>query len=411
MSDDCAELIVRMEMLERLLDARDKRAAEAKENEEFGNGDRASYGEDEGALEAEDPVILEEVEEMSDDGSWTWVPVAVYRTVMAAYLKIAAEAREREEREGKRRTCLELMRGMMAHCRIHQRAAYQQGLREGWAGRVAGRGVGTTTLTSPAHECIRRYGAREPPRVPQSLGIEHGTSTPPARSVIPVTVVRTQEPPSDSPGTQPGSHVDGGTQILEQVQSLSRNQSQTAFPPSHTIMAKVKWEHLRLCRDRARSFLQDGVAISDIVFAKLLSDSILKSPFLPLGAYVYARTRTLAWSLNQVQSKMLKQQAKGTFTQPILGREARGHPLVRRWKALRRDYPNLREMIAEVWGQRVDDQEDVPILSRNRDWEDEKAERAKAAADRIKTEWPGLSMWLLGEPQGEYPGERLSGTS
>lgn len=135
--------------------------------------------------------------------------------------------------------------------------------------------------------------------------------------------------------------------------------------------AVTKWDILRGLKCAAEEFLEIGIAMADKQYVRFNSPSVANAPNLPTGAYTILRDAILAENVGNLLNR-IRDQESGLRLRRTLPRRPPGHQpddvgienqsetmravsddtVVRRWKSLKRDFPDVAAMIAKLQSER-----------------------------------------------------------
>jgi hypothetical protein len=120
----------------------------------------------------------------------------------------------------------------------------------------------------------------------------------------------------------------------------------------------TKWDLLRGLKFAAQDFLQIGTAMANEQFGRFNDPSVINAPNLPTGAYKILRNDLLAENIKRLLEQLRDADARGGFDQLRGIGAANRDPVAKRWKTLKRDFPDVRSMISRL----------QPERDRIRDW-------------------------------------------
>ena len=116
--------------------------------------------------------------------------------------------------------------------------------------------------------------------------------------------------------------------------------------------AITKWDLLRGLKCAAEEFLEIGAAMTDEQFRIFVDDSVLNAPNLPTGAYTILRNNLLAENIGNLLVQRRKGDSKGGIKQFGSIRSTCQDPVARRWRTLKRDFPDIPSMISKLQPER-----------------------------------------------------------
>jgi hypothetical protein len=131
--------------------------------------------------------------------------------------------------------------------------------------------------------------------------------------------------------------------------------------------AVTKWDLLRGLRGAAEEFLEIGTTMASEQRVRFNDPSVMSAPNLPTGAYTILRDSILADNVGKLLNRVQDEERERRLRRPLPGRPlvnqsdgkdvphqaettrvARSDPVVRRWKALKRDFPSVAAMISTL---------------------------------------------------------------
>lgn len=131
--------------------------------------------------------------------------------------------------------------------------------------------------------------------------------------------------------------------------------------------AITKWDLLRGLKRAAEEFLEIGTAMTKEQYVRFNDPSVMSAPNLPTGAYTILRDSILAGNIANLLKRVHDEERglrlrptlsglplvhqpdrKGTLNQAETIRAARRDPVARRWKTLKRDFPDVAAMISKL---------------------------------------------------------------
>jgi hypothetical protein len=112
--------------------------------------------------------------------------------------------------------------------------------------------------------------------------------------------------------------------------------------------AVTKWDLLRGLKSAAEESLKIAIALADEQFERFTDPSVMNAPNLPTGAYSILRNDLLAENIGRLLVRLRDDSSKGKLNQSENIRAAVRDPVARRWKTLRRDFPDVPNMISKL---------------------------------------------------------------
>src|SRR6202000_2119252 len=112
--------------------------------------------------------------------------------------------------------------------------------------------------------------------------------------------------------------------------------------------AITKWDLLRGLKSAAEEYLKIAIALVDEQFEKFTDPSVMNAPNLPTGAYSILRNDLLAENIGRLLVQLHDGHGKGDLNHAENIRAAVRDPVARRWKTLRRDFPDVLNMISKL---------------------------------------------------------------
>jgi hypothetical protein len=104
--------------------------------------------------------------------------------------------------------------------------------------------------------------------------------------------------------------------------------------------AVTKWDLLRGLRCAVEDFLHVGIATADEQFRHYFDPSVLNASNLPSGAYTILRNGLLAEHIGRLLVQLREPDNIDGFNHR--------DPVVRRWKTLKRDFPDVPTMLSKL---------------------------------------------------------------
>lgn len=112
--------------------------------------------------------------------------------------------------------------------------------------------------------------------------------------------------------------------------------------------AVTKWDLLRGLKSAAEAHLKIAIALADEQFERFTDPSVMNAPNLPTGAYNILRNDLLAENIGRLLVWLRDGNGEGDLNQSENVRVAVRDPVARRWKILRRDFPDVPNMISKI---------------------------------------------------------------
>lgn len=112
--------------------------------------------------------------------------------------------------------------------------------------------------------------------------------------------------------------------------------------------AVTKWDLLRGLKSAAEEYLKVAIALADEQFERFTDPSVMNAPNLPTGAYSILRNGLLAENIGRLLVQLRDGNGQGDLDQSENIRAAVRDPVARRWKTLRRDFPDVPNMISKL---------------------------------------------------------------
>lgn len=112
--------------------------------------------------------------------------------------------------------------------------------------------------------------------------------------------------------------------------------------------AVTKWDLLRGLKSAAEEYLKTAIALADEQFERFTDPSVMNAPNLPTGAYSILRNGLLAENIGRLLVRLRDGNGKDDLNQTENIRATVRDPVARRWKTLRRDFPDVPNMISKL---------------------------------------------------------------
>jgi hypothetical protein len=112
--------------------------------------------------------------------------------------------------------------------------------------------------------------------------------------------------------------------------------------------AVTKWDLLRGLKSAAEEYLKIAIALADEQFERFTDPSVMNAPNLPTGEYSILRNDLLAENIGRLLVRLRDGNDNGDLNQSENIRAAVRDPVARRWKTLRRDFPDVSNMISKL---------------------------------------------------------------
>ena len=112
--------------------------------------------------------------------------------------------------------------------------------------------------------------------------------------------------------------------------------------------AVTKWDLLRGLKSAAEEYLKIAITLADERFERFTDPSVMNAPNLPTGAYSILRNDLLAENIGQLLVRLRDGNGKDNLNQSENIRTTVQDPVARRWKTLRRDFPDVPNMISKL---------------------------------------------------------------
>lgn len=109
-------------------------------------------------------------------------------------------------------------------------------------------------------------------------------------------------------------------------------------------LAVTKWDVLRGLKLAAEEFLQVGAVMADDQFERFVHSSVMNAPNMPTGAYTVLRNDLLAENIGRLMGQVRERDSNGG----VSPRPRHQDPTTRRWKTLKRDFPDVPAMISNL---------------------------------------------------------------
>ena len=130
--------------------------------------------------------------------------------------------------------------------------------------------------------------------------------------------------------------------------------SDTVIKSSNRKRRRVvtKWDVLRGLKLAAEEFVQVGTVMSEEQYDRFFDASVVDAPNLPPGAYTILRNGILAENVGELLVRLHGADGKGGLDQSEGVGGACRDPVARRWKTLKRDFPDIQIMISRLQPER-----------------------------------------------------------
>jgi hypothetical protein len=112
--------------------------------------------------------------------------------------------------------------------------------------------------------------------------------------------------------------------------------------------AVTKWDLLRGLKSAAEEYLKIAIALADEQFERFTDPSVMNAPNLPTGAYSILRNDLLAENIGRLLVRLRDGNGKDDLSQSENIRATVRDPVARRWRTLRRDFPDVPNMISKL---------------------------------------------------------------
>jgi hypothetical protein len=108
----------------------------------------------------------------------------------------------------------------------------------------------------------------------------------------------------------------------------------------------TKWGLLRGLKCIAEEYLKTAIALADEQFERFTDPSVMSAPNLPTGAYSILRNDLLAENIGRLLVRLRDGNVRDDLNRSQNIRTASRDPVARRWRTLRRDFPDIPNMIS-----------------------------------------------------------------